>query len=155
MTKTNAARLLENAGIPFTLREYPFDEDDLSAVHAADALGIPPERLFKTLVARGADGECRVFCIPGAAELNLKKAAKAADTKSVALIPLKDLLPVAGYIRGGCSPIGMKKPFPVYIDETAECFDRIGVSAGARGASLMIDPTDLARFVNAAFADLV
>jgi Cys-tRNA(Pro)/Cys-tRNA(Cys) deacylase len=147
-------RLLSAAGISYEVKEYPVDESDLSAVHAAQFLDIPAEQVFKTLVLRGASGGYVTCCIPAAAELDLKKIAKAAGEKSVDLIPVKDLHPLTGYVRGGCSPIGMKKQFPVFIDETAGLFDRIGVSAGERGVQVLLDPADLARFVSARFADL-
>lgn len=154
MIKTNAMRLLTAAGIAFTVKEYPVDESDLSAVHAAEFLDIPAERVFKTLVLRGAGGSHFVCCIPAAAELDLKKAAKAAGEKSAALIPVKDLRPLTGYERGGCSPIGMKKTFPVFIDETAALFGTIAVSSGERGAQVALAPADLARFIQGRFADL-
>ena len=154
MKQTNVTRLLNAAGIAYTVREYPVDVSDLSAIHAAEFLDMPAERIFKTLVLRGASGGHAVCCIPAAAELDLKKTAQAAGEKSIALIPMKDLHPLTGYIRGGCSPIGMKKPFPVFIDETAELFDTIGVSAGERGVQVVLAPADLARFVSAQFAGL-
>ncbi|MDR2478015.1 MAG: Cys-tRNA(Pro) deacylase [Treponema sp.] len=154
MTKTNAMRLLTAAGIDFTVREYPVDEQDLSAVHAAEFLDIPAERVFKTLVLRDAGGSHFVCCIPAAAELDFKKAAQAAGKKSAALVPLKELRPLTGYERGGCSPIGMKKQFPVFIDETASLFDTIGVSAGERGAQVVLAPAELARFVQGRFFSL-
>jgi Cys-tRNA(Pro)/Cys-tRNA(Cys) deacylase len=154
MQKTNALRLLDAAGIRHTVAEYEVDENDLSGVHAAELLGIPPEQVFKTLVLQGSSGAYMVCCIPVAEELDLKKAALACGEKKVDLIPLKDLLPLTGYIRGGCSPIGMKKQFPVYIDETAELFDTIGVSAGVRGCQVILNPGDLREFLAAQFADL-
>ncbi|MDR1587906.1 MAG: Cys-tRNA(Pro) deacylase [Treponema sp.] len=152
--KTNVLRLLDAANIGCVVKEYPVDESDLSAIHAAEFLDIPPERVFKTLVLRGAGGGYFVCCIPAADELDLKKAARAAGEKSAALIPVKDLKPLTGYIRGGCSPIGMKKQFPTFIDETAGLFDSIGVSAGERGLQILLAPDDLARYTGARFADL-
>jgi Cys-tRNA(Pro)/Cys-tRNA(Cys) deacylase len=154
MQKTNALRLLDAAGIAYAVAEYEVDENDLSGVHAAELLGIPPEQVFKTLVLQGASGAYMVCCIPVAEELDLKKAAQAYGEKKVDLIPVKDLLPLTGYIRGGCSPIGMKKQFPACIDETAELFDTIGVSAGVRGCQVILKPEDLRAFISAKFADL-
>jgi Cys-tRNA(Pro)/Cys-tRNA(Cys) deacylase len=154
MTKTNVTRLLSAAHISYTVREYPVDENDLSAVHAAELLDMPVERIFKTLVLQGASGAYCVCCVPSAAELDLKKTAKAAGEKSIDLIPMKELRPLTGYVRGGCSPIGMKKQFPTFIDETAELFDTIGVSAGERGVQVVIAPADLAGFIGAGFAGL-
>ena len=147
-------RLLNTAGISYSIKEYPVDESDLSAVHAAESLGMPAEQVFKTLVLRGASGAYFVCCIPAAAELDLKKTARAADEKSAALIPMKDLQPLTGYVRGGCSPVGMKKQFPTFIDETAQLFESISVSAGERGVQVILAPLDLAGFVCARFADL-
>jgi Cys-tRNA(Pro)/Cys-tRNA(Cys) deacylase len=152
--KTNVLRLLDAAGIRYTVKEYAVDESDLSAVHAAEKLGMPPEQVFKTLVLRGGSGAYWVCCIPGPEELDLKKTALAAGEKNAALIPMKDLEPLTGYIRGGCSPIGMKKKFPALIDETAELFDLIGVSAGLRGMQIVLDPRDLIRFTGARIAEL-
>lgn len=154
MTQTNVTRLLSASGVKHTVKEYPVDESDLSAVHAAEFLDIPAEQVFKTLVLRGASGAYIVCCIPAAAELDLKKTARAAGEKSAALIPVKDLQPLTGYVRGGCSPIGMKKQFPVFIDETAGLFDVIGISAGERGVQAVLAPEDLARCTAAQFADL-
>ena len=128
--KTNAMRMLDGAKIPYEVRTYEFEETDLAGVHAADAVGMPYETVFKTLVARGDKTGFVVFCIPVAEELDLKKAARASKNKSVELLHVKDLLPTTGYIRGGCSPVGMKKEFPTYIDETAMLFDAIAVSGG-------------------------
>ena len=154
MTKTNAMRLLSAAGINYTVKEYPVDESDLSAVHAAEFLDIPAEQVFKTLVLQGASGSYTVCCIPAAAELDLKKAARAAGEKSIDLIPMKNIQTITGYLRGGCSPIGMKKQFPTFFDETALLFDAIGASAGERGVQVVLAPEELARFINAVFADL-
>jgi Cys-tRNA(Pro)/Cys-tRNA(Cys) deacylase len=147
-------RLLGAAGISYAVKEYHVDESDLSAVHAAESLGMPPEQVFKTLVLQGASGSYAVCCIPAAGELDLKKAAKAAKEKSVGLIPVKDILPLTGYVRGGCSPVGMKKQFPTFIDETSQLFDTVSVSAGERGVQVILAPEDLAKFLNAVFADL-
>lgn len=147
--KTNAVRLLEAAGIDFTLGEYEVDEEDLSGVHAAELIGMPPEQMFKTLVARGDRNGIAVFCIPVAEELDLKRAAAASGNKSLEMVHVKELLPLTGYVRGGCSPVGMKKRYPTYIDETCILFDRIAVSAGRRGLQLLIAPDDLCSFVGA------
>jgi Cys-tRNA(Pro)/Cys-tRNA(Cys) deacylase len=154
MTKTNVMRLLRAAGIDYTVREYPVDESDLSAAHAAQFIDMPAEQIFKTLVLRGSSGAYAVYCIPALAELDLKKAAQAAGEKSAALIPVKELRPLTGYVRGGCSPIGMKKQFPAFIDETALLFDTIGISAGERGVQVALSPAGLARFISARFADI-
>jgi len=155
MAKTNAMRLLGAAGISYTVREYPVDESDLSAVHAAESLGMPPEQVFKTLVLKGASGSYVVCCIPADSELDLKKTALAAKEKNIDLIAMKDILPLTGYVRGGCSPVGMKKQFSTFIDETAQLFDTISVSAGERGVQVILAPEELAEFLNASFADLI
>lgn len=154
MTTTNAMRLLTKAGIPFDTSEYPVDESDLSGVHAAEALGVEPDRVFKTLVARGDRKGLSVFCIPVAEELDLRKCAAATGDKKIEMIHVKELPGLTGYIRGGCSPIGMKKKYPTFIDEIATLFDRIYVSAGLRGQQLIIDPQDLRTYTEATFADL-
>ncbi len=154
MNKTNVMRLLEAAGIPFETREYEVDEDDLSGVHVADQLGQPVEQVFKTLVLKGEKTGYFVCCIPVADELDLRKAAKAAKDKKAEMLPMKELLPVTGYIRGGCSPIGMKKKFQTFIDETAVLFDHIAVSAGVRGAQIVINGEALAGYVGAEFVAL-
>jgi len=152
--KTNVIRLLCAAGINFTVREYPVDESDLSAQRAAESLGMPEELIFKTLVLRGSSGNNVVCCVPAATELDLKKTARAAGEKNIGLVPVKEILPLTGYVRGGCSPVGMKKQFPVYIDETAVLFDTIAVNAGERGLLVLLDPEELAHFISARFADL-
>ena len=153
-TKTNAVRLVEQAKIPCREAFYEFDENDLSGTHAADAIGLPQEQVFKTLVARGEKTGINVFCIPVCCELDLKKAAKAAGDKKIELLHVKDLLGTTGYIRGGCSPIGMKKQFPTYLDETAQLYDEIGISAGCRGCQVLLNPEQLADYVNASLCDL-
>lgn len=154
LNKTNAMRMLESAKISFTTTEYKVDENDLSGIHVAEQLGQPPEQVFKTLVLKGDKNGCLVCCIPVDKELDLKKVARASKDKKVEMLPLKDLLSVTGYIRGGCSPVGMKKKFPTYIDETAILFDKIAVSAGIRGAQIIIDPNDLCEYINGEFVDL-
>ena len=152
--KTNAVRLVEQAKIPCREHFYEFDENDLSGLHAAEALDRDPEEVFKTLVARGAKTGINVFCIPVCCELDLKKAAKAAGDKNMELIPVKELLALTGYIRGGCSPVGMKKKYPTYFDETCELYDTIAVSAGERGHQMVLPPLALAELVEAQLADL-
>lgn len=155
MTKTNALRQLEKANIKFDTIEYKVDESDLSGTHIADLLGIDPDCVFKTLVCADDKGGHHVFCIPVAYELDLKKCAVAAGVKRVEMIPVKELLPLTGYIRGGCSPVGMKKKFPTYIDETATLSEKIYVSGGMRGLQMILSPIELAEFVGAEFADLI
>ena len=154
-TKTNAVRLVQQAGIPCREEFYEFDENDLNGNHAAEAIGKPAEEVFKTLVARGERTGINVFCIPVCFELDLKKAAKAAGDKNMAMIAVKELLGLTGYIRGGCSPVGMKKKYPTFIDETAQLYDEIAVSAGARGHQMLLNPEELARLVGAKFVDLI
>ena len=154
-TKTNAMRQLDSAGISYRTMEYEVDESDLSGVHVAAQLGQPCEQIFKTLVLKDEKGEHYVCCIPVDQELDLKKVAKACKTKKVEMLPMKELLPTTGYIRGGCSPIGMKKKFPTYIDETAVLFDEIAISGGIRGVQIFIHPETLAAFVQGEFSDLV
>lgn len=152
--KTNAARLLDRAKIPYGLIPYEYDENDLAAQHVADALGEDINCVFKTLVLHGDKCGYFVCVVPGNCEVDLKKAAKAAGAKKADLIPMKELLPLTGYIRGGCSPIGMKKPFPTFFHSTALDFDEIYVSAGQRGLQLRINPADLIAFVKGTVADL-
>lgn len=153
-TKTNAVRLVEQAGIPCREQFYEFDESDLSGTHAAQAIGMPPEQVFKTLVARGEKTGVNVFCIPVCCELNLKKAAKAAGDKNMELVAVKELLGLTGYIRGGCSPVGMKKKYPTFLDETCVLWEEIAVSAGARGHQMILPPEKLAELVSAKLVDL-
>lgn len=153
--KTNAVRMVEHAGVACREAFYDFDENDLNGMHAAEALGKPPEQVFKTLVARGEKTGLNVFCIPVCCELDLKKAARAAKDKNMELIPVKELLPLTGYIRGGCSPIGMKKKFPTFIDETCILWEEIAVSAGARGHQLLLNPEDLIQLVSAELVDII
>lgn len=154
MTKTNAIRLIAQAGLPYRTTEYSYDENDLSGIHAAAAIGMPPEQVFKTLVARGTRAGILVFCIPVCSSLDLKKAAKAACDKKVEMIAMKELLPLTGYIRGGCSPIGMKKTYPTFIDKTAIAFDEIAVSAGVRGQQIILAPHDLIQYTKMTVCDL-
>lgn len=154
MVVTNAMRLLKQAGIEFETSSYEVDESDLSGVHAAQMLGIDSDCMFKTLVARGDKKGLFVFCIPVAQELNLKKCAAAVGEKKVEMVHVKELLGLTGYIRGGCSPVGMKKKYPTVIDETAQLFDKIYVSAGQRGIQMIVDPLRLAEYVGAEFKDV-
>ena len=153
-TKTNAVRLVEQAGIPCREQFYEYDENDLSGLHAAAAIGMPPEQVFKTLVARGDRTGIHVFCIPVCCELDLKKAAKAAGDKKIDLVPVKELLALTGYIRGGCSPVGMKKKYPTYLDETCILWEEIAVSAGERGHQMVLSPQQLAEITNAKLVDI-
>ena len=155
INKTNAARLLDAAAIEYELIPYEVDETDLGAQHIADQLGESIEQVFKTLILQGDKTGHLVCVIPGAEEVDLKKAAKVSGNKKVDLIPMKELLPTTGYIRGGCSPVGMKKPFPTYIDESCILYDYIYVSAGVRGLQFKIDPQALVAFVGAETVDLI
>ena len=155
INKTNAARLLDAAEIAYELIPYEVDETDLGAHHIADQLGENIEQVFKTLILQGDKTGHLVCVIPGAEEVDLKKAAKVSGNKKVDLIPMKELLPTTGYIRGGCSPVGMKKPFPTFIDETCILYDYIYVSAGVRGLQFKINPQDLVGIVGAETVDLI
>ena len=152
--KTNAARLLDKAKIPYNLIPYEFDENDLAAQHVADSLGQDIAKVFKTLVLHGDKTGHIVCVVPGNTEVDLKALAKVSGNKKVEMIAMKDLLSVTGYIRGGCSPIGMKKLFPTYFHSTATDFDYIYVSAGVRGLQLEISPSDLIGFVGATVAEV-
>lgn len=154
MAVTNVMRLLKQANIEFETSEYEVDESDLSGVHLAQVLGVDVDCVFKTLVTRGEKKGLYVFCIPAAQELDLKKCAAVVGEKKIEMIQVKELLGLTGYIRGGCSPVGMKKKYPTYIDETAQLFDRIYVSAGQRGTQVIVDPVKLAEYVEAAFVDV-
>ena len=148
MTKTNVMRILEAASISFRTAEYEVDESDLSGVHAAEQLGMPADQVFKTLVLE-SDGGHLVCVIPVAEELDLKLVARESGNKRVEMIPMKDLIKITGYMRGGCSPIGMKKRFPTFIDETCVLWDEIAVSAGMRGEQVILSPDDLAAVTGA------
>ncbi len=154
-TKTNAVRLVQQAKIPCREHFYEFDENDLNGNHAAQAIGMPPEQVFKTLVARGPKTGIHVFCIPVCCELDLKKAARAAGDKSIELVAVKELLGLTGYIRGGCSPVGMKKHYPTFLDETCILWDEIAVSAGERGHQMVLPPEGLQSITQAKLADLI
>lgn len=154
-TKTNAVRLVEQAGFSCREKFYSYDDNDLNGNHAANAIGYPPEQVFKTLVARGPRTGIHVFCIPVCCELDLKKAAKAAGDKSMEMLPVKELLAVTGYIRGGCSPIGMKKKYPTFLDETCILFNEIAVSAGERGHQMLLPPEAIIKITKAKLVDII
>ena len=152
--KTNAARLLDQLKIEYQLIPYEVDENDLGATHIAQQLGQPIERLFKTLVLRGDRTELFVCVIPGAEEVDLKKAAKVTGNKKAEMIHVKELLPLTGYIRGGCSPIGMKKPLPTYFHQSVTDYDKVYCSAGQRGLQFCIAPADLVKAARGTICDL-
>ncbi|WP_270087259.1 Cys-tRNA(Pro) deacylase [Sphingobacterium sp. SYP-B4668] len=154
-TKTNAVRILDQYKVGYDLREYEVNEEDLSADHVAEAIGVSPGSLYKTLVLKGSNSGYLVAVIPGNEHLDLKKIAKASGNKSCEMIPVKDILAVTGYIRGGCSPIGMKKLFPTYLEEVAQLEDKISISAGKRGLQIILDPTDLLSVVQGKFVDVI
>ena len=154
MIKTNAMRMLNAAKIPFESLEYEVDENDLSGVHIAEQIGYPLGQVFKTLVARGDKTGPVVFCIPCAEELDLRRVAALTGNKKLEMVAVKELLGLTGYIRGGCSPIGMKKKFLTWIDESALQYEKITVSSGARGAQLLLDRAQLIQFVQATTASL-
>ena len=154
-TKTNAVRIVQTARIPCREHFYEYDEKDLNGNHAAKAIGMPPEQVFKTLVARGVKTGIHVFCIPVCCELDLKKAARAAGDKNMELVAVKELLGLTGYIRGGCSPVGMKKSYPTTIDETCILWDEIAVSAGERGHQMVLPPEALVDLISAHLADII
>lgn len=152
--KTNAMRILESLKIDYKVHTYSFDEDHLDAVHAAESAGLPIERVYKTIVMQNQSKETFVFCLPAEAEVSLKKARALTGSKEIDLIKLNQLQPLTGYIRGGCSPLGMKRKFPTFIEELATLEETIYVSAGQRGVQLEVRPTDLALAADAQFADL-
>lgn len=154
MTRTNAVRLLEAEGIVYDLIEYEVDPDDLAAESVAAKIGLPPEQVFKTLVARGDRNGICFAVIPGNGELDLKALARVTGDRKIDLVPLKELQPLTGYIRGGVTVLGARKAYPVYIDETAILFDRISVSAGQRGLQMLLAPEDFIRATNATTADV-
>ena len=147
--KTNGARFLESQGIPFELREYEVDPEDLSAITVAKKVGMPPEQVFKTLLTTGGPGTFAFAVIPGDAELDFKKLAKAAGLRKAEMAALKDVQPLTGYIRGGVTIFGARKAYPVYVDETAILFDKISVSAGTRGTQVILTPDDYLRAARA------
>ena len=153
--KTNAARILDGLGISYEIKTYAVDENDLSAVHVAEISGLDIKMIFKTLTARGDKTGVIMAVIGGGDELDLKALAKASANKSVELVALKELLPLTGYVRGGCSPLGAKKNYPVFLDEKALTLEKISISAGQRGMQLVLSPKDLVKAVNATVANLV
>ena len=153
--KTNAMRMLDRAKIPYEIFTYDVDESDLSGTHVAMNVGLPYSQVFKTLVAKGDKTGYVVFVIPVDREIDLKAAAVASNNKRVEMIAVKDLLSVTGYIRGGCSPVGMKKQFPTYFDETVKNHDRIAVSAGVRGCQLFLDRDKLIEFTKAEIKEVI
>ncbi len=153
MIKTNAMRILDKAKVEYAFAEYEYDEKDLNGKHIADNMGVPYSQVFKTLVTRGQGG-FYVFCIPVDKELDLKKCARAAGVKSVEMIAVKEMLSVTGYIRGGCSPVGMKKFYPTFFDQSALSQEKIAVSAGVRGGQIILEPETLINFVKAGVASL-
>ena len=155
LPKTNAMRQLDAAKIPYEVLTYEVDENDLSGTHIAAQIGLPLPMVFKTLVAKGDKTGHLVFCIPVDREIDLKAAAALTGNKKIEMVHVKDLLGLTGYVRGGCSPIGMKKAFPTYLDENAQLFDFIAVSAGERGVQLLLNPDDLCAFTGAHYADII
>jgi len=154
MSKTNVIRILEFSRIKHTVFNYEFNEDEIDAISVAKKIYAEPESVFKTLVTAGDKNGTNIFCIPAITELNLKKAAYASQNKSIEMIKVKDIQQITGYIRGGCSPIGMKKDYPTFVDETAQLFSEIYISAGIRGTQVKLSPFDLVNLLNANFADL-
>jgi Cys-tRNA(Pro)/Cys-tRNA(Cys) deacylase len=153
-TKTNAVRLLERLGVTFELRAYEVDPDDLAAETVARKIGMPAEQVFKTLIARGDKHGVCLAVVPGNCELDLKALARATGDKRIDTVPLKEVEPLTGYIRGGVTALACKKPYPVFLDETAQLFDMISISAGMRGLQILIAPDDYLRVVNARVAPI-
>lgn len=153
--KTNAVRMVESLGLEHTVVPYAVTDEHQDAVTVAHLLGISPNIIFKTLVAHDEKNQVFVFCVPANTELDLKKAARAAGSKRMELINLKDLLPLTGYVRGGCSPMGMKKKYPVFVDELASLCERIYVNAGAKGLQIVLTPADLVAICQARLCDIV
>ena len=154
MTKTNALRQLETAGIAYELREYAFDDEHPTGLHEEELDPAMRERMFKTLVTRSDRGRIVVFVLPVSEELDMKKCAAAAGEKRIEMIHMKEILGLTGYVRGGCSPVGMKKKYPVVFDETAELYDQIWVSAGQRGLQMLVDTGELIAFTDGVCADV-
>ncbi len=154
MTKTNAMRMLDKAKIPYEAMEYSYDDNDLSGVTIANSIGLDPKIVFKTLVAKGDKTGPIVMCIPVDKEIDLKKAASVTGNKKIEMVAVKDLLGLTGYIRGGCSPVGMKKKFPTFIDISCEELEKITVSAGVKGCQLYIDRKSLVEFTEAKIVEL-
>lgn len=154
MTKTNAARILDNLGVTYELRSYEVDPEDLSAVRVAAKVGLPPEQVFKTLVARGDRNGICLALVPGDEQLDLKALARATGDRRSELVALREVLPLTGYVRGGVTALACKKDYPVLIDESAQLFDQISISAGTRGLQILLHPDDYARAVHGRFAAL-
>ena len=154
MTKTNAVRALDRAGIVYELREYDIDESDLSAERAAAKLGMAPETVFKTLISRGDRSGPVLACIPAGTELDLRALGEASGNKRVEMVPLKDVLELTGYMRGAVTPLAIKKPYPVFVDETVELWPIVGISGGMRGLEILLAPADLIRATTATLADI-
>lgn len=152
--KTNAVRLLDQLGVKYELREYEVDPDDLSAETVAAKVGLPPEQVFKTLVAKGDRNGICMAVIPGDSEVNLKALASASSDRKIQLVPMKELLALTGYVRGGVTALAGKKDYPVYVDETIELFDVVSISAGTRGLQILLSPADYLRVTNAAVANI-
>jgi Cys-tRNA(Pro)/Cys-tRNA(Cys) deacylase len=154
MTKTNAVRTLDRASVAYELRDYAIDESDLSAERAAAKLGMAPETVFKTLITRGDRSGPLLACIPAGTELDLRALGEASGNKRVELVPLKDVLDLTGYTRGAVTPLAIKKPYPVFIDETVELWPIVGISGGMRGLEILLAPADLIRVTGATLADI-
>ncbi|MEE0968859.1 MAG: Cys-tRNA(Pro) deacylase, partial [Clostridia bacterium] len=153
--KTNAMRILDGAKIKYEILEYVPDENDLKGTHVAEQIGFSPDKVFKTLVAHGDKTGYIVFCIPSCCEIDLKRAAQATGNKKIEMVHVKELLSIAGYVRGACSPIGMKKKFPTFFDKSATKLDKITVSGGIKGAQLLISSTELIEFTGAKLCDVI
>ncbi|MFZ9760505.1 MAG: Cys-tRNA(Pro) deacylase [Candidatus Kapaibacteriota bacterium] len=153
--KTNCCRILDSLAIPYTLLTYEWSEDSLDAISVADKLQLPHEIVFKTLVLRGDSTPVFVIIVPGNQEVSLKKVAKATGNASCSLLPISDLFHLTGYLRGGCSPIGMKKQFPTYLEETSFLFDEISISPGQRGMQILLSPKDIVTATNAMVSNLL
>ena len=154
MNKTNAMRMLDRAKIPYEPKEYIPDENDLSGVHIAGQIGIPPEQCFKTIVTRGDKTGITVFCVPADREIDLKKAARATGNKKIEPLHVKDLPDTVGYVRGACSPLGMKKKFPTFFDASCEDHEKITVSGGVKGCQLWVSRADIVACVDGKVCDL-
>ena len=154
MTKTNAVRALDKAGIAYELRGYEIDEADLSAERAASKLGMPPETIFKTLITRGDKTGPLLACIPAGTELDLRALGEVSGNKRVEMVPLKEVLDLTGYMRGAVTPLAVKKPYPVFVDETVELWPIVGISGGTRGLEILLAPADLLRLTGATLADI-
>lgn len=152
--KTNAVRIVEKAGIQYELREYTVDESDLSAEHVAELVGLEPERVFKSLITRGDRTGPVLACIPAGTELDLKALSDASGNKRMEMVPLKEVLGLTGYMRGAVTPLALKKPYPIYIDETVELWPVISLSAGMRGMQIFLAPSDLLKLTQATLADI-